>query len=129
MRSILVRLALFSAITLIAGHAIAQQRVYQWKDAQGRTHYSSSPPASGVFKSRAVATDTPRPAAKPVAPESAQCTSVRANLATLKANSNVLMDSDGDGKPDRTLSADEHANQLKLAESYLVANCGGTAQP
>ena len=61
--------------------------------------------------------------AKPAVPENAQCKQARSNLSVLKGSSNVQIDSDGDGKPDRLLSADEHANQVKLAESTIAVSC------
>ena len=126
MNRILSNALLLAAGLALAGSAIAQQKVYQWKDAQGRTHYSSSPPASGKYTIRGQATAPATPVAGTAAakPESAQCATARSNLATLRGNSNVRIDSDGDGQPDRQLSAEEHAAQVKLAESYLGANCG-----
>ncbi len=126
MNRILSNALLLAAGLALAGSAIAQQKVYQWKDAQGRTHYSSSPPASGKYTIRGQATAPATPVAGTAAakPESAQCATARSNLATLRGNSNVRIDSDGDGQPDRQLGADEHANQVKLAEAYIGANCG-----
>ena len=124
-RILVSALGLCAAGVLLAGTAFAQQKVYQWKDAQGRTHYSSSPPASGKFTVRGAPASAPTvaAAAKPGITENVQCKQARSNLAVLKGNSNVQIDSDGDGKPDRTLSADEHANQVKLAESTISVSC------
>lgn len=117
-------LGLCAAGLLLIGTATAQQKVYQWKDAQGRMHYSSSPPPSGKFTVRGAVSGSPATAvAKPAVPENAQCKQARSNLSVLKGNSNVQIDSDGDGKPDRLLSADEHANQVKLAESTIAVSC------
>ena len=129
MNRILSNALLLAAGLALAGSAIAQQKVYQWKDAQGRTHYSSSPPASGKYTIRGQATAPATPVAGTAAakPESAQCATARSNLATLRGNSNVRIDSDGDGKPDRLMNPEEHANQVKLAESIIGTSC--TAAP
>lgn len=124
-RILVSALGLCAAGFLFAGTATAQQKVYQWKDAQGRMHYSSSPPPSGKFTVRGAVASAPATAtpAKSAAPENTQCKQARSNLTVLKGNSNVQIDSDGDGKPDRLLSADEHANQVKLAESTIAVSC------
>ncbi len=125
-RPLFVALGLLTLGCLMSGPIAAQQKVYQWKDATGRTHYTSSPPASGKYTVRGMVA-SPEAPAKPAQPENPQCTQSRSNLAILKANSNVRIDTDGDGKPDRLMSPDEHATQLKLAESIIATSC--TAAP
>ena len=128
-RPLLAAFALLAYACLVSGPAFTQQKVYQWKDASGRTHYSSSPPASGAYSVRGVVASPPPPAAKPAQPENQQCTQARSNLAILKANANVRIDSDGDGQPDRLMSPEEHATQGKLAESIIATSCKATAKP
>ncbi len=42
-----------AAVILLCAVALAQaQQMYQWKDAQGRTHLSDKPPASGASAAR-----------------------------------------------------------------------------
>ena len=124
------RFVLGAVLAFAAVPAFAQQtagEVYKWTDANGVTHYSQTPPASGKFEHRlitssgATAPTTVEAAAE--APANPQCTAARANLTALQAEGDVMQDSDGDGKPDRTLSADEHANQVKLAESTISVSC------
>ena len=98
--------------------------VYQWKNAHGVTQYSSTPPAKGKFKSRAIrdsdvqATTTPaKPAENPV------CAIARKNVAMLKGKAAIQVDSNGDGKPGKTLSDADRANQMQLAEATLKVNC------
>ena len=124
-RSLFTALGLLTAGCLLAGPTVAQQKVYQWKDASGRTHYTSSPPASGKYTERGMVAPAPV-AAKPAQPENAQCTQARANLAILKASPNGRIDSDGDRKPDRLMKPDEHATQMKLAESIIGTSCTAT---
>jgi hypothetical protein len=98
--------------------------VYHWKDAHGVTQYSSTPPAKGKFKSRPIrdndvqATTTP---AKPT--ENPACAIARKNVELLQGKAAVQIDSDGDGKPDKTLSDADRGNQRQLAEATLKVNC------
>ena len=120
--------------------------VYQWKDAKGITHYSNTPPANGTYKTRVVHTDdTPAPApattasAAPVAApaptpapapaaeanpgEDPGCAIARKDVELLQAKAPVLMDSDGDGKPDKILSDEDRAKHLQVAQSALKGRC------
>ena len=116
-------LVLFLALGL-AGSATAQN-VYTWKDANGVTHASDNPPPGQRYQSRrvtdhgqAVSSTSPAPAS-----ESADCKTARSNLQLLAGSGPVQTDSDGDGKPDRTLSAEERAGQKGLAEAAIKAYC------
>ena len=99
--------------------------VYQWKDARGVTQYSSTPPASGAYKTRVIRNDglsqVAVDAAKPA--ENPACAIARKNVETLQGKAPVQMDSNGDGKPDKVLSDDDRANQLQLAQATLKVNC------
>ena len=118
------------AAVLASGIApAAAQTVYKWKDARGVTHYSERPPASGDYSTRdevrdpVAAAATPGEASRQSGPDP-RCTTARNNLATLQGQNAVQMDSDGDGKPDKTLSDAERASQIELARSTLKAyNC------
>ncbi len=119
------RLALGMMLALAAG-AVSAQSAYQWKDANGVTHYSSTPPPSGAYQTRAVSNNGASIAATTAAAvpaEDAQCTTARANLKLLQGKGGVQIDSNGDGKPDRSLSDTERADQAALAEATLKANC------
>ena len=115
-------------IATSAAHAQAT-RVYQWKDAQGVTHFSDQPPPMQVQK-RKVSDNThglaaPADTAKPV--ENPQCTAAKGNLAILASSSTVRQDTDGDGKPDVTLDDQGRANQKALAEAAVKAYCKPSA--
>lgn len=123
------------AAVLASGIAPATaQTVYKWKDARGVTHYSERPPASGDYSTRdevrdpvATAAAAPGEASGQAGPDP-RCTTARNNLATLQGQNAVQMDSDGDGKPDKTLSDAERASQIELARSTLKAyNCSEDA--
>ncbi|WP_036136034.1 DUF4124 domain-containing protein [Luteimonas mephitis] len=121
---------LFGLSLLLAASTACAGDLYQWKDANGVTHYSQTPPASGSYTER---TESGRASARPVETatakpaESAQCTTARANIAMLESKGAVQQDSDGDGKPDKTLDDTERANQLELARALLKANCAQSA--
>ncbi|WP_240095747.1 DUF4124 domain-containing protein [Thermomonas flagellata] len=136
------RLALTAAVALAALPALAaaQTTVYQWKDAQGVTHYADSPPA-GVHATRTLAERAPAPspaasttpaaggearaAAAGAGGPSKQCLDARANLKRLQGNEPIGLDTTGDGKPDRNLTAEERAQQRTLNEAAVKAYCGG----
>ena len=147
------RTAPLAALALVA--TLAQAQVYQWKDAKGVTHYADAPPAKGQdYKARTVDVATPRtssttPAgpvtAPPTTPADAQppdaaadqaaqrarakanCEIATANLEHLKSGGVVGYDSDGDGKPDKVLGADERTAQTKVAEGAVASYCQGQA--
>jgi len=119
--------------------------VYQWKDAKGITHYSNTPPANGTYKTRVVHTDdtpapapattaatasaapaptpAPAPAAEANPGEDPGCAIARKDVELLQAKAPVLMDSDGDGKPDKILSDEDRAKHLQVAQSALKGRC------
>ena len=148
------RIAL-ATLALVA--TLAHAQVYQWKDAKGVTHYADAPPAKGQqYKARAVDAPTPStPVATPAAPVTAppttpadaqppdaaanaaaararakaNCEIATANLEHLKAGGAVGYDSDGDGKPDKVLGADERTEQTKVAENAVAGYCQAQASP
>jgi hypothetical protein len=117
-------LAVAIALLLVAAPGLAQQqRVYQWKDAQGVTHYTDMPPAqshsSRDINNRGSAPDL----ATVKAVENPQCAASRDNLQRLQANQVLGVDADGDGKSDRNLSSDERASQIELNQAAVKAYC------
>ena len=122
-----IRLTMALAVLLLALPAAAS-KVYQWKDAKGVTHFSDSPPpARQGVKNRQVKDATAAPAPPQAAagkPEDANCATARKNLEELKGNSGpVGFDADGDGKPDKEMSADERAQQVTQTELMLKTFC------
>ena len=114
---------------LLATTAAMAGDLYQWKDSNGVTHYSQTPPAGGTtYKERTEngrdSAAQPAQAAAPPA-EPADCATSRSNIALLESKSPVQQDTDGDGKADKTLDDTERSNQLELARAMLKAkNCG-----
>ena len=114
-------------LSLASATALAeQQRVYQWKDANGVTHYTDTPPPQ-THKSRDIDDrGTPAEAPKAKVEESRQCLDARATLQALQVGQAVGIDTDGDGKADRNLTADERASQVELNHAAVKAYCPAT---
>ena len=122
------KLAIAAALLLAtAASATAQQRVYQWKDASGVTHYSQTPPPKGKYQQRQITSQgasIPQPvnATATTAETNPQCTTARANVEALKGTSPVH-EAGADGKPGRALSDSERSSQLELANAAVKAYC------
>lgn len=113
-------------LTVAVAPALAQQqqRVYQWKDANGITHYTDVAPTQG-HQTRDIGVHDGKaatPVAKPTG-ENDQCRDARSNLQRLQGGEALGIDTDGDGKPDRALSADERKAQLELNQAAVKAYC------
>ncbi|MEO5565602.1 MAG: DUF4124 domain-containing protein [Luteimonas sp.] len=120
-------LALPCALLLLS-MPLAAQQVYKWKDAKGRTQYSSVPPTTGSYEAREVDHHkAPVVAASATSNPDPVCDQARANLVLLKGQASVQLDSDGDGKPDKTLSEAERADQVALTEATLKVRCMASA--
>lgn len=121
-----LRLLVGLAVLLLALPALAS-KVYQWKDAKGVTHYSDAPPPGqqGVQNRQLKDGPTPPEAAKPA--EDANCATARKNLVQLQSDKVVGLDADGDGKPDKEMTADERAQQVRQTEQMLKTYCDATA--
>ena len=107
-------------------------KVYQWKDANGVTHYADSPPPNQQVKDRRI-DNRGAPVAEVTAVgksvENPQCTTAKLNLQVLAGSAGVQQDTDGDGKPDKTLNDDDRANQRGLAEAAVKAYCTPAPAP
>ncbi|MBN6150337.1 DUF4124 domain-containing protein [Xanthomonas sp. AmX2] len=113
-------------LCLFASSAASAATIYQWKDAQGVTHYSESPPAGQKYEARRIDArgGTAIQAEAAGAPaENANCTTARKNLDLLNKPAPVMSDNDGDGKPDGELSAAQRESQKTLAEAAIKAYC------
>lgn len=117
------------AVLLVACTPAIAGEVYQWKDANGVTHYSDSPPAGSQYESRQLAVRDPQvTSADAGAPtENPNCQSARANLSQLESGGPVGIDEDGDGKADGTLNDAQRAAQKQLAEAAIRVHCTAPA--
>ncbi|MEH6420877.1 DUF4124 domain-containing protein [Pseudomonas sp. CGJS7] len=132
-RRALPALGLSLALAVLASAATATE-LYQWKDAQGVTHYSDSPPPSqsGQVKNRVIKSKTGTPtqtASVSATSESTQCLNARGNLKQLQSSAQVGVDNNGDGKPDNVLDAKQRQAQIDLAQSSIRAYCTAPAAP
>ena len=134
MRALSTRLLLIRACALLvlasACTTAVASKVYQWKDAQGVSHYADSPPPDQQVKDRRI-DNRGAPVVESTAVgksvENPQCTTAKLNLQILAGSAGVQQDTDGDGKPDKTLNDEDRANQRGLAEATVKAYC--TPQP
>lgn len=129
--------ALLGAMTL-ASAPLAAQQVYKWKDAAGVTHFTAEPPPKGQHYE---AREVDHHEAVPLAPQAASdnqdarpettedpgCATARSNLELLKGTAKVMVDSNGDGTPDKPLADADRAKQRALAEATIAVKCSGGA--
>jgi hypothetical protein len=118
--------ALAATLVLAVLPLAAQEHVYKWKDANGVTQYSSTPPSGVAYTSREIRHEDPAPAAAEAPAEDAGCSTARANLELLESDAKVAVDSDGDGKPDRNIDEQERAAQRELAQAAIKVRCAAT---
>jgi hypothetical protein len=106
----------------------AATNVYQWKDAKGVTHSSDKPPPGTKYDTRRIDTrgQTVESAAPAAPSDSPQCVTAKQNVQLLGSGVALQQDTDGDGKPDKTLGDDERASQKNLAEAAVKAYCPPT---
>jgi hypothetical protein len=128
-----VRTALLAAALALASAPAAAEKVYQWKDANGVTHYADAPPASGEYRDRDLAGRDPalppatQAAQAPTPAEPPGCTQARSNLEHLTSGATVGFDADGDGVMDGAMDAAQREEQTALARNAIERFCGGDA--
>lgn len=118
-----------TAVLVLAASMASAADLYQWKDANGVSHYSDAPPPKGTYHSRAMH-DSGGIAVAPAVgntvarnPGSTNCATAQSNLDRLKSADPVGLDADGDGKPDATMSDAQRAQQLILAQHNITLYC------
>ncbi|TAA28738.1 DUF4124 domain-containing protein [Pseudoxanthomonas winnipegensis] len=117
---------------LLAAPLAHAQSMYQWKDAQGVTHYSDTPPPKSNLQGRqinpadAMARGEAPASAKAAPAENAQCTTARLNQRILSNNTPVRQ-AGADGKPGALLTDSERASQRELADAAVKAYCTPSA--
>lgn len=104
--------------------------IYKWTDDKGKVHYSDRPPPKGhAFERREVA-PVPDSAADeaPAAPQSPECALATKNLGILESNPVVLMDTNGDGEPER-LEGDSLMERIALTRQQVQRLCAAPSSP
>lgn len=139
------RLLIAVVLLLLAPLATAAQ-VYKWTDASGTVHYSEAPPAQGVKYSKVTTSGTVEPLVKPQTAEASDasdsskarsetmpmadtpanrrslCTSLEANLSTLRGDGPVVMQQGG---KTTALDAAQRKQQLGTAQAQYEQYCKG----
>lgn len=137
---------LIALAALSATPAVSAQQVYKWKDADGVTHYSASPPPKEVEAQKmmlrggtaSISPDAPAEGDAAAAEGSttaagglssgamrereAACITAQANAQKLANNPYITMDKDGDGNSE-LLTPEEHSAQLQRAQRYAAEVC------
>jgi hypothetical protein len=120
---------LLACLALSPALASAQNRVYQWVDANGVRHYSQTPPPKVRVAERDIRTAegkaAPPTAAKAKSAEEQACDVATANLTTLQTDKPVSVQAKaGDVAIPQPLNADERAaakiRAQKEADLYCV---------
>ena len=122
--------ACLAMATLLLAMPLSAGELYQWKDAQGVTHYSDAPPPNGSYQNRRITNAGAGVASEDVAEapaESSQCTTARANLALLEGDGPVSMASTEDSAEPVPMGVDQRAAQKQLAEAAIKAYCPSPA--
>jgi len=115
-------------LLLFASASAAATDMYKWKDANGVTHYSETPPPGQRAEARRMdGSDPVQPETQAATAESPQCTTARQNLSLLGGNKQVMQDTDGDGKGDTLLDDSQRDAQRNLAEAAVRAYCPQTS--
>jgi cytoskeletal protein RodZ len=134
------------ALVLLLVAPLVSAQVYKWTDAKGTTHYSESPPPAGTKYSQvtvsgseepvtpaadsstssSTSTSTQGDASAPPAADTPEnraklCTSLKANLGTLKGTGPVVMQ--GAGGQQQLLNADQRKQQLDATQSEYQDYC------
>ncbi|GIX35120.1 MAG: hypothetical protein KatS3mg126_0899 [Lysobacteraceae bacterium] len=124
-------------LPLLFAYSVTAAEIYKWTDDKGRVHYSDQPPPEGVASERrsiAQGTPTSSEPAKADAEDAAAaerarlCEQVQQSLKLLRENQNVMMDLDGDGKPEPLDAAAREEQALAAqrgVEEYCTPKAGG----
>ncbi|AXI84117.1 DUF4124 domain-containing protein [Xylella taiwanensis] len=110
---------------LLVSISVSAGTLYKWKDRNGVSHYSGTPPQQGQsFETMHVSNrgDTAL-TSQAASVESSACINARKNLELLSGSGKLMLDSNGDGKPDTPLDDTQRAAQKAVAEAAIKANC------
>ena len=131
---------------LVSTAAAAAEPVYKWKDSNGQSHYSQTPPpgqkyetitpagvtanassATAASASPSASTSTKLAAPATVSPgltlHQKNCTTALNNVAVLKSNPTADLDTKGTGRPVR-VTPEQRATELDRANKLVTQYCG-----
>ena len=121
--------AVVAAAVLLVSAPLSAGELYQWKDANGVTHYADAPPSRGSYKNRRITdagagTANTASAASTEAPaENSQCVTARANLALLYGAGPVSMKGGAEGAEPSAMGPEQREAQKRLSEAAINAYC------
>ncbi len=122
--------AVLAAAVLLVALPLSAGELYQWKDANGVTHYADAPPSRGSYQNRRI-TDagagTANAASAEAPVENSQCLTARANLALLNGDGPVSMKGDTEGAEPTAMGTEQRAAQKRLSEAAIKAYCAATS--
>ncbi|HEY0334694.1 MAG TPA: DUF4124 domain-containing protein [Stenotrophomonas sp.] len=113
-------------LLLLAAASAGATDLYKWKDANGVTHFTETPPPTGQrYEARRIDNNGGLAVAESAdpTPESPRCLDARKNLKVLAEAKHVMQDTDGDGKGDVPLEENQRAAQRELGEAAIKAYC------
>jgi len=133
-----MRLPTAAALLLcFAAPAFAAGEVYKWTDDKGVVQYTDTPPDGREFTRLSAPKPRPDPAPEP-APEAAaapastpapppgsaiaNCESAKRNVENITRFTDISMDRDGDGTPEK-LTEDERAKELERNQALVKLYC------
>lgn len=144
LRNLLLASAIGLSLASIAGFASAQQ-IYKWKDANGVTHFSQTPPASGMHYTKMHLDNAPDVSSNPPPPGNSQaaknappqattggsqpdtpsnraslCKQLTSNIALLKGQQPVVT---GSGANQAVMSDNARERQLATARAQQAQYC------
>jgi len=120
-RPIVIRIAGVLLLPAAFAAQSTEQRVYQWTDSQGVVHYSQFEPEHVKSNPLDLHSSDPLP---PVTPVLTPCDIAKSNRDLLAKGKpgKLVMDKDGDGKPD-VMTDDDIKAAKELVEKQIAANC------
>ncbi|WHZ17892.1 MAG: hypothetical protein OJF55_000041 [Rhodanobacteraceae bacterium] len=152
LRTLLAASAVGLSLACVAGFASAQQ-IYKWKDANGVTHFSQTPPANGVRYTKMRLTSEPEVSSNPPAPATSDtgdeggssaaphaaasgetqpdtpsnraelCKQLSSNIALLQGKQPVV--TGGAGGKQAVMSDNAREQQLATARAQQAQYCSG----
>ena len=121
--------AVIAAAVLLVALPLSAGELYQWKDANGVTHYADAPPSRGSYQNRRITdagagtANTANAASAEAPAENSQCLTARANLALLNGDGPVSMKGDTEGAEPTVMGTEQRAAQKRLSEAAIKAYC------
>ncbi len=119
----LTSLSLAVALCFASSGVMAQQKIYKWTDANGQTHYSSTPP-----KDQKAQTVRPPKEATPVAPAATQAAAADGASTAASGEKPALTEADRARLTDYCKTLRTRVSQLQKGGQFSEKNPDGTTR-